>query len=149
MFAWVHVCVIEIRWNYLLWWLRKKMVWLENCESIVWYLPVLAEVIGALKMFATHFAWEGNLWTFMSALMDHQIVWFCKSSLTIFANIFAFWAHFTTKVIALNFQYGEHFEITTFFVRYSVWLNNCDDCLVCVRSVFLLFRSLRNCVFAC
>lgn len=107
-----HSFIDEIHWNdytsaigngYFLH--SDKFNWLiAMCN-----LPVLTEIVRAFEMFAAHFAWEGNFGAFVSTLMDHQIVWFCESSLAIFAHIFAFWAHFTTKVIALNFQYGKHF----------------------------------------
>lgn len=78
---------------------------------------MLTEIVRALKVFAAYFTRKGDLWTFVRALMDHQIVGFCESSLAVFADVFAFWAHFTTKVIALNFQYGKHFGTTFCLTR--------------------------------
>lgn len=43
-------------------------------------LPVLAEIIRSFEMFAAHLARKCNLWTFVCALVDHQVVRFGESS---------------------------------------------------------------------
>lgn len=80
------------------------------------YLPVLTEVVRPLKVLAAHLARERHLWTFVGALVDHQIVRLGESALTVFAHVLAFGAHFwaATKIrpaIVFDSHYSEHCDV--------------------------------------
>lgn len=75
-------------------------------------LPVLAQIVLALEVFAAHLARERDLGTLVGALVDHQIVRFGEASLAILADEFALWSHLTTKVrpaiIVINSHHRKH-----------------------------------------
>lgn len=77
-------------------------------------LPMLTKIIWPFKVFPAYFTGKCDLWTFVGTFMDHQIIWFSKSSLTIFAYVFTLWTHFTAEVrptiVVINSHNGEHFE---------------------------------------
>lgn len=80
--------------------LRITRVWLS--------LPVLPQIVALLEVFTTNFARVGNLWGFMGALVDHQIVWFGEAPLTVLTNKFTFWTHLATKVRAAVIVVDSH-----------------------------------------
>lgn len=90
-------------------------------------LPMLTKIIWPLKVFPAYFTGKCDLWTFVGTFMDHQIIWFSESSLTIFAYVFTLWAHFTAEVrptiVVINSHNGEHFE--DFFFYYLFCLCFC------------------------
>lgn len=93
---------------------QKKANFFQQFRKICSYLPMLTEIIWPLKMFTAHFTRKCNLWTFVCALMNHQIVWLCKSTLTVFANVFAFGSDFPAKIrpaiIVIDSHYSKHCE---------------------------------------
>lgn len=76
--------------------------------------PVRTETILSLHVFAANSTWKRNVWTFVRAFVDHQIVRFRKSSLTIFTNKLTFRSHFTSKIrptiIAVDSHHRKHFS---------------------------------------
>lgn len=73
---------------------------------------MLAQIILSLETLPADFATEGQLWTLMGALMDHQVVGLRKPALAILAYELAFLTQFASEVpgvIFVDLHHGEHF----------------------------------------
>ena len=80
----------------------------------------------SLKVLSANFTGICYLRTFVGALVNHQIVGFCKASLAEFAHKFTLWSHLTTKirptVVIINSHYRKHFSnFALFFCYYIFW----------------------------
>lgn len=109
----------------------------------------------SLKVLSANFTRICYLRTFVGALVNHQIVGFCKASLAEFAHKFTLWSHLTTKirptVVIINSHYRKHFSNFSFLFFFAIILfwqkyykkynqsTKFTSSQVCVENLFVCF----------
>lgn len=75
-------------------------------------LPVLFQIILPFEALSAHLTAERYFWTFVAALVYHQVVRLGESTLTVLADVFAFGPHFSaefsTAHVVVQLHYRKH-----------------------------------------
>lgn len=75
------------------------------------YIPVLAQIVLSLKVFAADFAGVGDLGTLVRPLVDHQVVGLCEAPLAELADEFTLGPHLSAEVpaVVIDSHHRKHF----------------------------------------